>query len=582
MNYSKFLAVTVLFMFFFTGCSSISNTSFHNNEKLDLAKIPSAYPPESYTSENSTTSKQIDPENGFNEEMPALDEALEYCQASQEFWQKGELDNAIQALDQAYALIINDENNDTPKRIQAKDDLRFLISKRILEIYASRNIVVNGDHNEIPLIINKHVQKEIDRFIKGRDKTFFIESYKRSGRFRPYIIKSLQEAGLPVELSWLPLIESGYKTGALSKARALGLWQFIPSTGYKFGLKRDMYIDERLDPEKATKSAIAYMIELHKIFGDWTTVLAAYNCGEGRVLRVIRTQNVNYLDNFWDLYQRLPWETARYVPKFLATLHIINNLEKYGLDKIEVDPPMEYETIEVTRQVYLKDIGKKIGVQSKILKKLNPELRYKMLPEYKYSLKVPTGLDQTLLAEIKEIPIPPPPRRAYVYHRVRRGETLSTIANKYRTSVKRIAYANNINKRNFIVAGKLLKIPQGRSFVNTSKVKNFNVDYNAAKHIVKRGDSLWIIAKRYGTSSKIIKLLNNLTSTNLYVGQELKLPERKSKSEIHSSLKTYKVKQGDSPFTIAKNHNMSLIRLLKLNQLNQRTTIFPGQQLYVE
>ena len=138
----------------------------------------------------------------------------------------------------------------------------------------------------------------------------------------------------PKSCRGFPLIESGYKVKALSKARALGLWQFIPSTGYKFGLKRDQYIDERIDPIKSTDAAIAYLKELHNIFGDWATVLAAYNCGENRVLRVIRSQNINYLDNFWDLYERLPRETARYVPRFLATLHIMNDLAQYGLDNV--------------------------------------------------------------------------------------------------------------------------------------------------------------------------------------------------------------------------------------------------------
>jgi membrane-bound lytic murein transglycosylase D len=121
---------------------------------------------------------------------------------------------------------------------------------------------------------------------------------------------------------------------ALSSARALGLWQFIPSTGHKFGLNRSQYVDERMDFVKSTHAAVAYLKELHNIFGDWSTVLAAYNCGENACCGSFATQNVNYLDNFWDLYQRLPRETARYVPRFFATLHIVKNPEKYGLDQI--------------------------------------------------------------------------------------------------------------------------------------------------------------------------------------------------------------------------------------------------------
>ena len=240
-----------------------------------------------------------------------LDEALELCEVSQVYWQEGELENAVEALDRAYALILNVNTSNRPKLIQQKEDLRFMISKRILEIYASRNIVVNGNHNAIPIVINRHVQAEIDLFTKGRERRFFIESYRRSGRYRDKIVNALKAAGLPEELSWIPLIESGFKVNALSRARALGLWQFIPSTGYKFGLQRNKFIDQRMDPEKSTRAAIEYLKELHRIFGDWSTVLAAYNCGEGRVLKVIRSQNVNYLDNFWDLYERLPRETAR-------------------------------------------------------------------------------------------------------------------------------------------------------------------------------------------------------------------------------------------------------------------------------
>lgn len=523
-----------------------------------------------------------DDARGFNEKkvQPILDEALEYCQASQEFWQKGELENAIEALDQAYALILKINIDDQPKLIQQKDDLRFLISKRILEIYASRNIVVNGKHQAIPTVINRYVETEIERFTRGGEKTFFIESYKRSGRYRPFIKAALVEAGLPAELSWLPLIESGFKVNAFSRARALGLWQFIPSTGYKFGLKRNKYIDERLDPEKSTRAAIAYLKELHQIFGDWTTVMAAYNCGEGRVLRVIRHQNINYLDNFWDLYEQLPFETARYVPRFLATLHIINNLEQYGLDDIALDPPVEYETVAVSKQIHLKHVAPAIGVSLEVIKGLNPELRYKLLPPDTYALKVPANKGQQLLAKINEIPVSSPPKPTFVYHRVRRGETLSTIARRYRTSVRKIMRANNLRRSNYIVAGRLLKIPQRGYEYRPPKRKKLKPKHGPT-HTVARGDSLWIIANRYGTTAQKIQQLNNLSSAALYIGQILILPQDASGQE-NIVLNTYRVEHGDSPFEIAARHNMSLDRLLRMNNLTKRSTIYPGQKLVVE
>jgi len=510
-----------------------------------------------------------------------LDEALGFCQAAQEFWQKGELENALEALDQAYSLILDIGFQDNPDLIQQKDDIRFLISKRILEIYASRNIVVQGNHNAIPLDMNKHVREELKLFTTGVEKKFFRQSLARSGRYRPYIVSKLKEAGLPEELSWLPLIESGYKVKALSKARALGLWQFIPSTGYKFGLKRDQYIDERIDPIKSTDAAIAYLKELHNIFGDWATVLAAYNCGEGRVLRVIRSQNINYLDNFWDLYERLPRETARYVPRFLATLHIMSDPAQYGLDTVVKQEPLKFETAEVTRQVQVTDIAKKIGVPAQELKELNPELRYNILPPDAYDLKVPPDTSDTLLSVIDDIPISHPPRPAYVYHRVRSGETLSGIASRYHTSVSRIMRANNLRSSHYIVAGKKLKIPQKGTVIvrATEPVKTAGSKYFV--HVVRSGDSLWIIAKRYGTTTRRIQELNNLRTTTLQAGQRLKIPGYLNGGTSDKDLSTYLVRRGDSPYRIARRHSMSLGELLRLNGLTPRSKIYPGQELRV-
>ena len=512
-----------------------------------------------------------------------LDDALDLCQLSQDYWQQGELENAVDALDRAYALILSVDTSDQPKLIQQKEDLRFMISKRILEIYASRNIVLNGNHKAIPITINRHVQAEINLFTKGRERRFFIDSYKRSGRYRDKIVESLREAGLPQELSWLPLIESGFKVNALSRSRALGMWQFIPSTGYKFGLSRDKFIDQRMDPEKSTQAAIEYLKELHRLFGDWSTVLAAYNCGEGRVLRLIRSQNINYLDNFWDLYQRLPRETARYVPRFLATLHILNNPEDYGLDRVSLDPPLEYEKVIINKQVHLKNVARSLGLDGKALKNLNPELRYQIVPGENYALNIPPGKGQMLLARIDQIPVSHPPQRAYSYHRVRHGESLSVIARKYRTSVRKIMRANNMRKSNYIVAGKRIKIPQRGYKTQTSQIIRKPKDGQAMTHRVRKGDSLYIIAKQYGTTTKKIQELNNLTNTTLHKGQVLTIfPGKNTPPPAVDGLATYKVRSGDSPFLIAKRHRMPLDRFLHLNQLYPSSKIFPGQKVYIE
>lgn len=454
-----------------------------------------------------------------------LDTALDFCNASQEYWSEGNLEKAIVTLDQAYSHVLKVDTDNHPELIQQKEDLRFMISKRILEIYSSRYTAVNGNHDEIPLTMNEYVEKEIKRF-QGPMRRYFVESYKRSGKYMDKIIEALKEAGLPTELAWLPLIESGFKVKALSRARALGLWQFIPSTGYKFGLKRDRWIDERLDPEKATHAAIAYMKELHQIFGDWTTVLAGYNCGEGTVLKKIRNQRINYLDNFWDLYEQLPRETAQYVPRFLATLHILKDPAKYGFDLEELNPKdaVVYETVEIEKPLQLKTIAKELGISYKELAGLNPELRRNVTPSTQYLLKVPLGLGKTLLAKLDDIPKWIPPENLYVYHRVKRGETLSLIALRYRTSVRKIVIANDIRRKHFIRVGQKLKIPVGR----TSSRRTYalaNELLSDGKYRIKKGDSLWLIARKFNTNTKKLQRINNLKTTRLYVGQVLKITE---------------------------------------------------------
>ena len=512
-----------------------------------------------------------------------LDEALDFCQASQDFWQKGDLEDAVEALDQAYSLILRIDNESmSPELLQQKEDLRFTISKRILEIYASRNIVVNGNHKAIPILMNPHIKKEIINFTQGREKNFFKAAYRRSGRYRPKILIALKEAGLPAELSWLPLIESGFKVRALSRARALGLWQFIPSTGYKFGLKRDYYVDHRLDPEKSTRAAIDYLKELHQIFGDWTTVLAAYNCGEGRVLRVIRSQNVNYLDNFWDLYERLPRETARYVPRFLATLHILNHAEQYGIDRISVDPPLEFETVDLNRSVHLREIAKILDVPAATMFDLNPELRYKVLPPETYTLMIPSDKKEILIAKLDELPKTSKHQTATLKHRVQRGETVSKIAKRYGTSNNAIRYANNLNRRNFIVTGQVLNIPTSKTVVYKAPKYTPKKRKKSTAHVVKGGDSLWIIAKRYGTTTQQIQQANGLTGTRLSIGQTLKIPVGEVEPPSQEKSKSYRVRRGDSPFRIAQRHKISLERLLRINKLTPRSRIYPGQVLVID
>ena len=191
----------------------------------------------SEVTENNPLPPAPQPQTKSDQEM--LDSALEFCQTANYFWERGELDNALNALDQSYSLILKVNPEDDAEILQQREDLRFTISKRIIEVYTSRFTVANGYKKPIPLVMNTHVERALSLY-KGRDRQFFLDAYRRSGKYHSSIVRALKDEGLPEELSWLPLIESGFKIRALSRARALGLWQFVASTGYKFGLRRPM------------------------------------------------------------------------------------------------------------------------------------------------------------------------------------------------------------------------------------------------------------------------------------------------------------------------------------------------------
>ena len=557
-------------------------TTTATKEAKTQTKGVSAQGSVSTDSENGDQSADAGVQPPTNQEL--LDSALDFCQVATDFWEQGDLDNALDALDKAYSLILKVKTDGDPEVLQQKEDLRFTVSKRIIEVYASRFTVVNGYHNAIPLEINGHVTRALELF-QTTEKRFFIESYRRSGKYRPEIVRQLQAAGLPEELSWLPLIESGFKIRALSRARALGLWQFIASTGYKFGLKRDNWVDERMDPVKSTKAAIAYLKELHQIFGDWTTVLAAYNCGEGTVLKRIKTQRINYLDNFWDLYEKLPRETAFYVPKFIALLEILKDPQTYGFDLPPVDEEIPQEEITINKQVHLKTVAKELDVNYRTLVDMNAELRLNVTPKSPYSLKVPAGKGEILLAKMDDLPVYRPPVPEYVVYRVKTGDSLSVIAEKHRTSVRAIMAVNGLNRKDYVKVGWKLRIPTKAGYTRYTKAsykQPSKFDGEIIKYTVRNGDSLWLIARRFRTTTKDIKSLNNLHGSLLRVGQVIKVPMGRMANEKPENTQLYLVQKGDSPYQIAKRYQLNLTEFLKLNDMTPRSTIFPGQVLHLK
>ena len=505
-----------------------------------------------------------------------LDSALDAYQDAQSAWDRADLETALKALDEAYSLLLRIKiPSDSPLQT-ARDELRLLIARRIQEIYTFRRADIGGNHQTIPLLENEHVQKELKLF-QGRERKEFLAAFQRSGYYRDIILEELRKEGMPEELSWMPVIESWFKVTAYSRARALGLWQFISSTGVRFGLKRDRWIDERMDYVKASRAATLYLKELHEMFGDWTTALAAYNCGEFRVQRVIKAQRANYLDNFWDLYMMLPRETARFVPRFIATLLIINNPEKYGMELPQPASPLQFATVNINKAVKLTTLAQALNLNSDTLELLNPELRHKSTPDSAYDLRVPTQSAESVTAALNSVARWIPPEATYVIHYVRRGETVSGIADRYRTSVSAIGRLNNLGRRFLIRPGQRLRVPaRGGSVAASVQRVALAKEGENLVYTVNRGDSLYLIANAYSTTISRLRSLNNLKSDTLQVGQKLIIQQG-----APSNAAQYVVKSGDTPYEIARKFGMSLDTLLAMNGLNRRSRIYPGQKLWV-
>ena len=311
----------------------------------------------------------------------------------------------------------------------------------------------------IPVVENDRVLYFVDYF-RGKKRGFFETALARSGRYIPMMATILQEEGLPEDLVYLSLIESGFSLHALSRAKALGPWQFIKNTGLRYGLKINSWLDERKDPVKSTRAAAAYLKDLHLQFGEWFLAAAAYNAGERKVERAI---NHSQTDDFWRLSQKtyLKSETRNYIPKFIAAALIAGTPQKYGFGDIVYEPPMEYDEVTIEKPLKLETVAKMAGTTVKVIKELNPALLRNITPpnENGFVLRLPAGSGKTF-AEAYQL-LPAAARTKVIAHKVKKGETLLGIAKNYGLRVNQLMELNGLRDRRIRVGQELIVILDG-------------------------------------------------------------------------------------------------------------------------
>lgn len=491
------------------------------------------------------------------------------------------ISNEAIAIDEQLAQEDNEAQEDT-----LADELEAVNSEESVGESESAPPTVTYD---LPVVLNNRVRYFIERF-QGERREIFAEGMARSGRYIEMFKQILREESVPTDLAYMPQIESSYKTKAFSRAKAKGIWQFMSWTGKRYGLKINWWIDERSDPERSCRAAARYLKDLYGQFGDWLLAMAAYNGGPGRVGRAVRVMKTK---DFWKIANSrryLRRETRNFVPAILAAIIIMKQPSEYGFGEVKIAKPQEYDRVRIDSPTDLRVASELAGVPVATLQELNPALRRLVTPaDYKdFELKIPKGAKDQF--EAKYAALPPKRRLKYTEHVVRRGETLSVIARKYRTSVAAIQRANNIKNPHRLSKGQHLLVPLSPTASPTVTYSRVTAERyprgTKVTHVVRRGESLYAIALAYGTTVESIAYWNKIsTSRPIHPGDKLAIISRTkiaAKSTVQAGGKkiVHSVKQGDTLYDIARNYNITVSQLKRWNNL-QRNLIRPGDELTI-
>lgn len=480
----------------------------------------------------------------------------------------------------------------------------------------------------IEMPYNQVVRSYIDMYTQRR-RTLVEEMLGLSLYYMPIFEQALEQEGLPLELKYLPVIESALNPDAVSRVGATGLWQFMLSTAKGLGLEVNSLVDERRDPIRSSELAAKYLKQLYEIYGDWSLAIASYNCGPGNVNKALRRAGGGKQD-FWDIYYYLPKETRGYVPAFIAANYVMTYHNDHNIGNALAKRPVLTDTIHITQRVHFDQISEVLGIPVEELRVLNPQYRRDEIPGdiRPYALTLPSKQVYSYIVSEDSIvnhnsakyarrttAVPggeisdSETQLVVKYHKVKRGETLSIIARRYGVSVSTLKKWNGLRSSRLKTGQRLRintyqrvakkeepetvqeelaenKVEQPVEKPNTSVQQSVDVD--TKYHTVRRGETLGLIAERYGVTVSRLKDWNDLRSNKIFVGQRLKVVSMVDKGEIEvegdadvqENATTHKVRRGESLFSIAEDYGVTIDNLKEWNNLSG-SSIDAGQTLIV-
>lgn len=455
------------------------------------------------------------------------------------------------------------------------------------KIIPEQGYTPNTHYGPIALDDNPRVDQWI-KYFTGRGRKYMHIYLERSARYMPLMKATFRERGMPDELAYVAMIESGFSSSAFSNASAVGYWQFIRETGKRYNLRIDPYVDERRDPILSTQAAATYLDSLFSLFGDWHLALAAYNSGEQRVLNAVMKKRTR---NFWELAalrKALPKETVNYVPKFIAAVRIAEHPEKYGFTDIDFQPAFTFDSVVVEKPISLETLSAELKVDYDDMKLMNPRYKSDFVPVYNdrvNAVRVPVGMKEQTVSAITRSFSEAPKHfvSSFEYYKIRRGETLSHIAKRFHTSVAKLRDLNDFSRRTTIRAGKKIKVPEKfDKAMAKGEMTKAKVHEPASEDVSSVSEKTALIASREVATETPVKSSEKKSRSHGSKSAHAKKSSAASAiAKADGDKKVHVVRRGENLSTIARKYKVTISQIAHANSLTKRSKIFAGTELII-